>query len=170
MVSTSLAALAVWTLPQLRFIPSKFLLERLVGTDVMNATGVVLGIATASMGFLLAISLATHCLRAARLTGGRCGADATGAPFVNTRTDEVPDHLVQLRSKLYIFAALAFVLILASNMKISHQFTSRYVVVAAPFILLLAASHFKPTRGAALRLGCGFVVSMMLLANCYRWL
>lgn len=71
--------------------------------------------------------------------------------------------------KLYLFGATAWLLILASNMKISHQFSSRYVVVAAPFLLITAIYHFRPSTAAFLRLICGFALSMLLLANYYEW-
>ena len=70
--------------------------------------------------------------------------------------------------KFYLFGAAAWLLILASNMKISHQFSSRYVVVAAPFLIITAIYHFQPTASALLRLICGFAASMFFLANYYQ--
>jgi hypothetical protein len=54
-------------------------------------------------------------------------------------------------------------------MKIGHQFSSRYVLVALPFILITAAHHFRPTPLAAARLTVGFVASMAFLAKQYDW-
>ena len=61
----------------------------------------------------------------------------------------------------YAFVALAGLAILASCAKVTHQFSSRYVVVASP-LLVLAASYFtQSTRWKALRFGAAAVVNLL---------
>jgi hypothetical protein len=70
-------------------------------------------------------------------------------------------------NSFYVFCLLSWLLLLASNMKISHQFSSRYVLVAVPFIVLTSLWHFRFSKMALLRLCLGFIVSNMLLTNYY---
>ncbi len=58
--------------------------------------------------------------------------DAQGAHGKSLGLIERLGH-IRWNEKLYLFGAAAWLLILASNMKISHQFSSRYVVVQLHF-------------------------------------
>lgn len=53
-----------------------------------------------------------------------------------------------INNKHNLFILLATVFILATSAKITHQFSSRYIVQAAPFIVLLTKSHisFNPLK------------------------
>jgi hypothetical protein len=68
----------------------------------------------------------------------------------------------------YLFASLSWLVLLASNMKISHQFSSRYVFVAVPLIVLTSLWHFRFNRLAVLRIMLGFSLSIFLLINYYK--
>ena len=153
----------------LRALPSKFLLERLIGPAAVEFAGVAFGLLFSFLGFWLLLSVVERCYQL--LWPRRDGVFSDSAP--NTRPKGSLLHrlrALEMKDKLYLFACLAWLLILASNMKILHQFNSRYVVVAAPFLLITASRHFEPTRGAVLRLIAGFTMSMIFLINCYKWL
>lgn len=168
-VSAVLSAAAFTLLENLRFMPSKFLLERLIGPAATEFLGVVLGIPFTFLGLWLLLSVLLRCYET---VAGREAQPEAHASYGSWSKHPVLRGLLalEMKDRLYVFASFAWLLILASNMKILHQFSSRYVVVAAPFLLITAARHFEPTRGAVLRLVGGFTVSMIFLANYYRWL
>lgn len=145
----------------MRFLPSAYLFSKILGEDFLAPASIVFGAGFAFFGFWLFASVVWNCLD---LVSG----DALG---MREESVELFDRLGRtgFNEKLYLFAAAAWLLILASNMKISHQFSSRYVVVAAPFLLITAIYHFRPTTVAFLRLIGGFALSMLLLANYYEW-
>jgi hypothetical protein len=71
-------------------------------------------------------------------------------------------------NSIYVFCLLSWLLLLASNMKISHQFSSRYVFVAVPFIVLTSLWHFRFNKMALARICIGFTISNILLLNYYQ--
>jgi hypothetical protein len=168
-LSAALAVVAVVSLKTLRLLPSKFLLERLLGSSAMDLVGIAAGTLFSFLGFWLLLSVLLRCYAVA---GGRETRSEVSAPHGAKLITSLLTGLrgLEMKDKLYLFASLAWLLILASNMKILHQFNSRYVVVAAPFLLITAARHFEATRSSVIRLVCGFTVSMIFLANYYRWL
>lgn len=70
-------------------------------------------------------------------------------------------------SVVYLFTGLSWLAICVSNMKILHQFSSRYVVVAAPLILLHGMQHDGPGKWFPARVVIGFSISSVLALNYY---
>jgi hypothetical protein len=66
--------------------------------------------------------------------------------------------LQNLDNKMYLFAMLAALAILASTAKISHQFSSRYVAQAAPFLVLMFANIDQEDKWKWAR----FIVAMVM--------
>jgi hypothetical protein len=145
----------------MRFLPSAYLVSRFLGDTLLVPVSIVCGSGFAFFGFWLFASICWNCLDLINSVPQRSFGASVGF-FDRVRC-------IGWNEKLYLFGAAAWMLILASNMKISHQFSSRYVVVAAPFLLITAIFHFRATSAAHLRLICGFIVSMLLLANYYQW-
>lgn len=158
-----LVALTAVLFLRLRVLPSRFLFERLMGSAAMEVMGIVLGVLFAFLGLWLLASVMVQCYGVVFGRSGHADAPAKGSLLGALSA-------LELKDRIYVFASLAWLLILASNMKILHQFNSRYVTVAAPFILITAARHFDLTNGAIVRLVCGFAASMLFLANYYEWL
>ena len=158
----AMALLGCLIFEPMRFLPSAYLVSKILGESLLVPASIVFGAGFAFLGFWLFASVVWNCWSLVR-------GDALGT---RGKSVELFESLGRIgcNEKLYLFGATAWLLILASNMKISHQFSSRYVVVAAPFLLITAIYHFRPSTAAFLRLICGFALSMLLLANYYEWL
>jgi hypothetical protein len=68
-----------------------------------------------------------------------------------------------LANPVYIFALLASLAVLASSAKISHQFSSRYVAQAAPFLVLIFANIDERDNWKWIRLAVGIVMGFLSL-------
>lgn len=146
----------------MRFLPSAYLVSKFLEEDILVPASIVFGAGFAFFGFWLFASVVWNCWDL--ISGDALGTCRKSVGLFKRL------GCLGWNEKLYLFGAAAWLLILASNMKISHQFSSRYVVVAAPFFLFTAIYHFRPSTGAFLRLICGFALSMFLLANYYEWI
>lgn len=67
----------------------------------------------------------------------------------------------QRQQPAFLFFAAAASLIVASSAKVTHQPSSRYVIVAAPMLVVLGAYYSRPSRWRALRLGIGSAISVL---------
>jgi len=78
-------------------------------------------------------------------------------------------HLVASFDRLIIrFSTSVALLGLLSNAKITHQFSSRYVFVFIPFLLLALAYDVRPTGQLPARLAVGGLLSAMSLAGYFN--
>lgn len=68
-----------------------------------------------------------------------------------------------LSNPLYLFALLAALAILATSAKISHQFSSRYVAQAAPFLVIIFAKNDPQDNWKWIRLIVGIVMGFLSL-------
>lgn len=68
-----------------------------------------------------------------------------------------------LHNAIYLFALLASLAILASSAKISHQFSSRYVAQAAPFLVILFAKVDEKDNWRWIRLAVGITMGFLSL-------
>jgi hypothetical protein len=68
-----------------------------------------------------------------------------------------------LANPMYLFALLASLAILATAAKISHQFSSRYVAQAAPFLVIMFAKADPQDRWKWIRLAAGIVMGFLSL-------
>jgi hypothetical protein len=68
-----------------------------------------------------------------------------------------------LTNLVYIFALLTSLAILASSAKISHQFSSRYVAQAAPFLVIIFANIDERDNWKWIRLGIGITMGFLSL-------
>jgi hypothetical protein len=68
-----------------------------------------------------------------------------------------------LNNAMYLFALLASLAILASSAKISHQFSSRYVAQAAPFLVILFAKVDEKDNWRWIRLAIGITMGFLSL-------
>lgn len=64
---------------------------------------------------------------------------------------------------VYIFALLTSLAILASSAKISHQFSSRYVAQAAPFLVIMFANIDEKDNWKWIRLAIGITMGFLSL-------
>lgn len=64
---------------------------------------------------------------------------------------------------VYVFALLTSLAILASSAKISHQFSSRYVAQAAPFLVIMFANADETDRWKWIRLTIGITMGFLSL-------
>jgi hypothetical protein len=164
------AVIASLLLPQLRFLPSYDALAPRLGPDLITVATMFFGACLAFFGFWLLSSVALRC--AERCRGESMLSSGANQGLVARKTWgsmlQLPMSL-SISARLYLFASLAWLGILASNMKVGHQFSSRYVVVAAPFLLITAAHHFKWSPWSVARLVVGFSASMAFLTKKYGW-
>lgn len=65
----------------------------------------------------------------------------------------------------FVFSAASVLLILGSTVGIVHQFASRYVATALPFLVVVAAPFECPGRAKAIRVGAGMVLGMISLVS-----
>jgi hypothetical protein len=171
LVSCVLAALVASLLsPSLRFLPSYDALAPRLGPQLVPTAMVFFGALLAFFGLWLLASVGLRCWerikqedRSALGRGEVHGEKGGRTRFLAAIAAS------SLNIRFYLFGAAAWLLILGTNMKIGHQFSSRYVVVALPFILITAAHHFRPTPIAAARLTVGFVASVAFLTKKYGW-
>ncbi|RAW01339.1 hypothetical protein [Pseudochryseolinea flava] len=68
-----------------------------------------------------------------------------------------------LNDAMYLFALLTSLAILASSAKISHQFSSRYVAQAAPFLVILFAKVDEKDNWRWIRLAIGITMGFLSL-------
>jgi hypothetical protein len=160
-LSAVVALLGSTIFEPMRFLPSAQLVRKILGESYVVPASIMAGAGFAFLGFWLLTSVLLNCWNLISCSDAAIRERSVG---LSTRLGSIGWN-----EKLYLFGAAAWLLILASNMKILHQFSSRYVVVAAPFLLITAMYHFKPTAGALARLFCGYTGSMFLLANYYEW-
>lgn len=164
----TISLLAIILSKNLCILPSRFLLERLLGNWITEVFGILFGLGFSFLGLWLLASVMVRCCQAFACRTSDAQASPTCVGSQGPSPARRP-NVLQLNDQIYIFASLAWLLILASNMKVLHQFSSRYVVVAVPFMLVTAARHFEPNLGAIIRLVCGFGISMLFLINYYGW-
>lgn len=68
-----------------------------------------------------------------------------------------------LHNAMYLFALLTSLAILASSAKISHQFSSRYVAQAAPFLVIIFAKVDEKDNWRWIRLAIGITMGFLSL-------
>jgi hypothetical protein len=69
----------------------------------------------------------------------------------------------------FLFATAAWVMILVSNIKITHQFSTRYVTVALPLVLLSGSLIASSNKWEAPRLIGGLLLSVVSVFGYYRF-
>jgi hypothetical protein len=73
-------------------------------------------------------------------------------------------HLWQKRQDpLFVFFLVSGMLLLASNFKVTHLFSTRYVGQAAAFFVLVAADYDKSRYGRLIRLAIGMAIGFISL-------
>ena len=73
-------------------------------------------------------------------------------------------HLWQKRhDPLFVFFLVSGMLLLASNFKVTHLFSTRYVGQAAAFFVLVAADYDKSRYGRLIRLAIGMAIGFISL-------
>jgi 4-amino-4-deoxy-L-arabinose transferase-like glycosyltransferase len=73
-------------------------------------------------------------------------------------------HLWQRRNDpLFVFFLVSGMLLLASNFKVTHLFSTRYVGQAAAFFVLVAADYDKSRYGRLIRLAIGMAIGFISL-------
>jgi len=118
--------------PELRFLPSRYVIEALLSPELAEYAAVLMGSSFAFLGLFLIWS--------------------TLVQLWNRRNEAV-----------FWFFTSAWACIVASNVKVGHQFSSRYVFVAVPFILLSGFLTTKPGKWLPARLAVGMLVSVALV-------
>jgi hypothetical protein len=79
-------------------------------------------------------------------------------------------HLWRYRNdRMVRFAGLAAVLGILSNMKITWQFSSRYMLVFAPLLIVALAPAMRATWHLPVRLVVGAAISLVSLASYYYY-
>jgi len=70
-------------------------------------------------------------------------------------------------NRLFLIFALMLILLLISNIKITHLFSSRYVFQAAPLFILLASYYYKETKYTFLFHIVGVLIGVASIMNYY---
>jgi len=164
------SVLATLLLPQIRFLPSYDALAPRLGPDLIPVASMFFGALLAFFGLWLLFSIALRCCE--RMKQELPHTSKADGSFLRRGEQDHPCWLLSsapLSAKLYLFSAVAWLAVLATNMKISHQFSSRYVVVALPFMLITAAQHFRWSPWSVVRLSVGFAASVAFLTKKYGW-
>ena len=120
----------------LRFVPSRFLVERILGNIGVYILSYITGIILVSLGLLFIYSIIKEAL--------------------SNKTDSI-----------LLYCIISILLIGLSNIKITHQFSSRYVTLAIPF-LIYAASYKSNNRFFLVRFLFSFVLSILFVLNYYK--
>lgn len=72
------------------------------------------------------------------------------------------------REGFFVLLAIALLASLATTMKVTYQFSSRYVVTSLPVVIVLAQGYGPLTRGKSLRLLMGIILGAVSLYG-YYW-
>src|SRR5262249_873209 len=72
------------------------------------------------------------------------------------------------REAFFVFLAVALLASFAATMKVTHLFSSRYVVTSLPVVVVLAQGYGPLTRGKSLRLLVGIILGAVSLYG-YYW-
>ena len=67
--------------------------------------------------------------------------------------------------RMILFYGIAALVGLASNVKITHQFSSRYVFVFVPFLLLSVVGSLRASRHLPIRVAAGACISLLSLSS-----
>lgn len=158
--------LTVW-IAELRFLPSQYILQNFIGDSVIVVLSVLMGSSFAFLGLWLTLSIAGHCVG---MIYQGIATNQSNPPTLSVLCRSIIASPWSLGTRLYLFCCMVWVALLASNMANTSQFSSRYIFVAAPFIVVIAAAHFVPTWTGFARLSIGFVASLIFLIKKYEWL
>jgi hypothetical protein len=67
--------------------------------------------------------------------------------------------------EVFLFLSVTAMFMVATAMKVTHIFSSRYTAIAIPFFLLIADPYSKNNFWKAARLGVGVVLGLLSLAS-----
>ncbi|QYM80469.1 hypothetical protein K0B96_07645 [Horticoccus luteus] len=81
----------------------------------------------------------------------------------------VLSEILRRPSRMFIAGALGVLLLCASCMAIKHQFSSRYIGMAAPFFISMLAPWMGFGRWGCMRLAVGMLARFAVLASYFRF-
>ena len=139
----SISLLLVSITPGLRYAPSRFLLERLFGSFITYLISYIFGIAIVFISLVL-------------------------LKFI---LSEISRELGSKNSWNIIYYALGIMAICFSNIKINHQFSSRYITLALPFLVyVLGNSDYGMNKDKFfyIRLSLSLFLSVLFTLNYYK--
>lgn len=135
--------LIVIIIPSLRYAPSRFLLERLFGGFITYLVSYIFGIILVFISLVLLRFMVLETL------------NSVGKDNISNR----------------MYYALAIIAICFSNIKINHQFSSRYITLALPFLVyILGISDYGLNKDKFfyIRLYFSLALSVLLTLNYYK--
>lgn len=129
--------------PDLRYAPSEFLLERLFGTFIKNVIAYFFGIFLVFVSLLLVYSVYLQIRK------------------IKKNNDS--------NLTMYIYYSLVMIAICFSNIKITHQFSSRYITLVLPLLVyIVGANNFlSKDKFVFYRFTFSFVLSIIFILNYY---
>lgn len=141
-----MSLILVLIFPDLRYAPSQFLLERLFGTFIKNVIAYCFGILLVFISLLLVYSIYLQIRK------------------IKKNNDS--------NLTMYIYYSLVLIAICFSNIKITHQFSSRYITLALPFLVyIVGANNFlSKDKFVFYRFTFSFVLSIIFILNYYGFL
>lgn len=141
-----MSLILVLIFPDLRYAPSQFLLERIFGTFIKNVIAYCFGILLVFISLLLVYSIYLQIRK------------------IKKNNDS--------NLTMYIYYSLFLIAICFSNIKITHQFSSRYITLALPFLVyIVGANNFlSKDKFVFYRFTFSFVLSIIFILNYYGFL
>jgi hypothetical protein len=94
-----------------------------------------------------------------------CGGLLIGFAAVFWVATVVRTSELRSASPVLFASALAAIILVLSTLKITHQFSSRYVAVAFPFMVLAAAPYRGTPSWEAIRIGIGSGLGFLMLRS-----
>lgn len=138
-----ISLILVFMLPDLRYAPSQFLLERLFGTVITNLVAYCFGIVLVFISLLLVYSIYLQIRK------------------IKKNNDS--------NVTMYIYYSLVLIAICFSNIKITHQFSSRYITLVLPLLVYIVGSNnfLSKDKLVFYRFTFSFVLSIIFILNYY---
>lgn len=141
-----LSSTLVLAFSDLRYAPSQFLLERLFGSFITNFVSYIFGVVLVFISLLLLYSIYLQAK--------------------NLKEQNNSDLVI------FIYYTVSLLFICISNIKITHQFSSRYITLALPFLIYILGFNNFYTRVNFVfcRFSLSLMLSILFLLNYYEFL
>lgn len=120
----------------LRYLPSRMIVEKLFGSMGVFVLSYLIGIFFTSLSLIFIYSL-------------------------------VKETILKKNDTILIYCAISIVLICLSNIKITHQFSSRYITLAIPFLLYILADQKAVKKFFPAKFLGSLGLSILFLCNYY---
>jgi len=131
-----LSVLLVGFYSDLRYVPSRMIVENLFGSIGVFFLSYLIGVLFTSLALIFIYSLIKECV-------------------------------LKRNNIILVYCAMSIILIALSNIKITHQFSSRYITLAIPFLLYFLAYQKKISKFFLAKFSISLCLSVLFLYNYY---